>query len=62
CVSTKSATLEILNTVLMSKPDESYTTVDMLEVDLMEGIATFIKAGAAPTFVIRDENLFKIFS
>ncbi len=62
CVSTKSATLEMLNTVLLSKPDESYTTVDMLEVDLMEGIATFIKAGAAPTFVIRDENLFKIFS
>ncbi len=62
CVSTKHAPLEMLNHVLLSKPDESFATVDLLEIDLLEGVATFIKAGAAPSFVVREENLYKISS
>lgn len=37
---------------------ESSTTVDLLILDLLECRATFVKSGAAPTYVKRGKNIF----
>lgn len=37
---------------------ESSTTVDLLTVDLLLGRASFLKSGAAPTYVKRGKNIF----
>ncbi len=58
----KNVTLELLNNLLLSKNDESFATVDLLEVDLLTGDALFIKAGAAPAYIVRASKLYKIAS
>lgn len=60
CATPKNVTLEMLNAFLMSKTDETFTTVDLLEIDLLSGEAHFIKAGAAPAYVLRGERLHRI--
>lgn len=58
----KNVCLEMLNNLLLSKNDETFSTVDMLEIDKLSGSAYFIKAGAAPSFVLRKNHLYKIAS
>lgn len=58
----KDIALEMLNGVIRTKGMECFATVDLLEIDLMTGHAGFIKGGAAPSYVIRNKNLFKIAS
>ena len=58
----KNVTLEMLNNLLLSKSDESFATVDLLEVDLLSGDASFVKAGAAPAYIVRASKLYKIAS
>lgn len=58
----KTVTLEMLNNLLLSKNDESFATVDLLEIDLLSGEASFIKAGAAPAYILRASKLYKIAS
>lgn len=58
----KTVILELLNNVLMSRSGENFSTVDLFEADLLDGRCTFIKAGAAPTYILRDSKLYKIFS
>ncbi|MBE6712076.1 MAG: hypothetical protein E7580_01005 [Ruminococcaceae bacterium] len=60
CATPKNVTLEMLNAFLMSKTDETFTTVDLLEIDLLMGEAHFIKAGAAPSYVLRGDRLHRI--
>ena len=60
CSTPKNVTLEMLNTFLMSKTDETFTTVDLLEIDLLTGEGKFIKAGAAPSYVLRGDRLHRI--
>ena len=60
CATPKNVTLEMLNAFLMSKTDETFTTVDLLEIDLLSGEAHFIKAGAAASYVLRGERLHRI--
>lgn len=60
CATPKNVTLEMLNTFLMAKTDETFSTVDLLEVDLFSGDANFIKAGAAPSFILRGDRLHRI--
>lgn len=62
CSSPHGITLEMLNGFLLAKNNECFTTVDLLEVDLLSGEGSFIKAGAAPSFVLRGDNLFRIAS
>lgn len=62
CGNKKSTTLEMLNMIIAGKGIECFATVDLLEIDLMLGTASFIKSGAAPSYVIRGESLFKIAS
>lgn len=63
CVGTqKNVCLEMLNNLLLSKNDETFSTVDLLEIDKYNSCAHFIKAGAAPSFVLRNSKLYKICS
>ncbi len=39
---------------------ECSATVDLMELDLMDGHAVFAKNGAAPTYVVRDGTVYKL--
>ena len=56
--------LRMLNGFLRNKGGTSMhecsATVDLMELDLVEGKAAFYKSGAAPTYVFRDGSLFKL--
>ena len=58
----KNVCLEMLNNLLLSKNDETFSGIDLLEIDKLCGKAYFIKAGAAPSFVLRNSRLYKISS
>ncbi len=59
-------TLRMLNNVIRSENmgcgSECSATVDLLELDLMSGVASFIKSGAAPTYILRGSTVYKISS
>lgn len=56
--------LEMLNRFLCSRGEgslyECSATLDLMELDLISGRATFFKGGAAPTYLLRGGNLFKL--
>ena len=56
--------LNMLNGFLRNKGSgsmhECSATVDLLEFDLITGKAEFYKGGAAPSYIFRDGNLFKL--
>lgn len=56
--------LAMLNGFLRNKGGgsmhECSATVDLLEFDLVSGEAAFYKGGAAPSYVLRDDNLYKL--
>ena len=56
--------LRIINGFLRNKGNgslhECSATVDLWELDLLSGKASFCNCGAAPTYVLRDGGLFKI--
>lgn len=53
-------TLKMLNRMLITKDEEVFTTVDLLEIDRMTGDARLIKAGAAPTFIYRQGECYRL--
>lgn len=48
------STLSLLNNYLASRETEVFATVDLLEADLYTGKAVVLKAGAAPSFILRE--------
>ncbi|MBQ7921258.1 MAG: SpoIIE family protein phosphatase [Clostridia bacterium] len=52
--------LRMLNNIIRAGTGECSTTVDLCEVDMVTGEARFVKSGAAPSFVIRGESLFRL--
>ena len=58
----KPVALEMLNNFIRSKNTECFATVDLLEIDLIKGKAGFIKGGAAASYVLRDDKIFRISS
>lgn len=58
----KPVSLEMLNNFIRSKNTECFATIDLLEVDLLRGKAGFIKSGAAASFVLRGDRIFRIAS
>lgn len=46
--------LSLLNNFLASRDEEVFATVDLFEADLYTGKGVMIKAGAAPSFILRD--------
>lgn len=58
----KAQSIEMLNSFLRQKSCESFATLDLLELDLLNGQASFVKSGAAPSYVFRGSSIFKIAS
>lgn len=56
----KTVTLDMLNNFIRSKGIECSATIDLFELDLITGEACFIKSGAAPSYIRREGNLFRI--
>lgn len=58
--------LRMLNSVVRAKGTDSEkecsATVDLLQFDMYSGEMTLVKSGAAPTFVLRRGNVFKLSS
>ena len=54
--------LRAVNDFLLCQTCECCTTVDLLQIDLYDGTARFIKCGACPSLVLRDGNTFKLAS
>ena len=56
--------LRMLDTYIRSKNrgtgEECSATVDLMELDLMDGQAVFAKNGAAPTYVVREGKVYKL--
>ena len=53
--------IEIINSILKSKEDEtSFASLDVFVFDLKTALATFIKIGAAPTYVVSSGNIATI--
>ena len=59
-------TVRMLNNVLrnenMGSGGECSATVDLCELDLISGTASFLKSGAAPTYVARGGTVYKVYS
>jgi stage II sporulation protein E len=60
CTSDKAVILDMLNRMLITGTSECFTTLDLAEIDLFEARASFIKAGAVPTYLLRDGKCYKI--
>ena len=56
----KTLSLKMLNNLLCSRGNECSATVDLFELDLLYGKSTFIKSGAAVSYVKRGEDVFRI--
>ncbi len=56
----KTIALRMLNNLLRSRENECFATVDMLEFDLIYGRTTFLKSGAAISYVKRGEDIFRV--
>lgn len=48
--------LSLLNSFLASRDEEVFATVDLFEADLYTGKGIMVKAGAAPSFILREGN------
>ncbi|MBQ4136713.1 MAG: SpoIIE family protein phosphatase [Clostridia bacterium] len=55
-----SVVLELLNGFLRSRGGECFASIDLAELDLLSGKGCFIKSGAAPSYILRDNNLYKL--
>ncbi len=58
----KPVAMEMLNNFIRSKNTECFSTVDLLEIDLLNGHASFIKSGAVASYILRGDKLFRIAS
>lgn len=56
----KDTSIEMLNDLVRNSREECSATVDLFELDLITGKASFIKSGAAPSFLKRGGRLFRI--
>ncbi len=56
----KSTALHLLNHIIRSGEEECSATVDLFELDLYTGEATFYKCGAAASYVKRESSIFRI--
>ena len=62
CGNRKSTTLDMLNMFISNKNAECFSTVDLLEIDLLRGKASFTKSGATASYIVRKGSVYKIAS
>jgi stage II sporulation protein E len=56
----KDTVLHLLNLTLRQRNNECSATVDLFGIDLATGEATFIKSGAASSYVKRNSSIFRL--
>lgn len=56
----KSTAIKILNHLVRQGCSGSGSTLDLAEIDLLHGDAVFLKAGAAPSYIKRGRQIFRI--
>lgn len=56
----KETEIHMLNHSLRTRNEECSATVDLFELDLLNGKGLFIKSGAAPSYVKRESSIFRI--
>ena len=56
----RDSVLHLLNRAMLRRREECSATVDLFELDLLTGEATFVKSGSAPSFIKRDSSIFRI--
>ncbi len=56
----KPTVLKMLNHFIRHKNLECFATVDLLEIDRLSGEASFLKSGAAASYILREGKLFKL--
>ncbi len=58
----KGAALNLLNGYLRARNGECSATVDLCEIDMITGEAHFVKCGAAASYLLRGDSMFRIAS
>lgn len=58
--SSRATALRMLNNLVRTREGECSASVDMLVFDLLYGNATFIKSGAAPSYIKRGTEIFRV--
>jgi stage II sporulation protein E len=54
----KDTAIKLINSILVLKSDEdSFATIDLTAVDLYDGKVEFVKIGAVPTFIKKEEKV-----
>ena len=56
----KETIILMLNHSIRARREECSATVDLFELDLLNGNGVFLKSGAAPSYVKRESSLFRI--
>ncbi|MBE6890808.1 MAG: hypothetical protein E7481_02155 [Ruminococcaceae bacterium] len=56
----KEDAIRVINETLIKSEYETVLAIDMSVLDLKTGVCEFVKAGAAPTFVIRNGSLYEL--
>jgi stage II sporulation protein E len=56
----KETVIRLANGIIRSRGTECSATVDLFELDLISGESTFVKSGAASSYVKRDSSIFRI--
>jgi stage II sporulation protein E len=57
----KDTAVQLINTMLLiCSGDETFSTIDMTFIDRFTGVAEFLKAGAATSFILRDNQITTI--
>ena len=56
----KEIALAMLNNLIRARGLESCSTIDLLEIDLVNGKGSFVKSGAAPSYIKRGDKVFKL--
>lgn len=57
---TRECALRMLNTALIVRDSDCFATCDVCALNLYNGEAEFIKAGAAPSFILRAGRVYRI--
>lgn len=57
---TAATLMDIMNTVIRRRGEECGASVDLFSLDLINGDASFIKSGAAASFIKRRSSLFRL--
>lgn len=60
CEIDKELALKMIGSALRRRGNECFATVDLMEIDLMNGSACFLKSGAACSYIIREGSVYCI--